>query len=847
MNLTTKLFAFGLLLWTTFLVSVSAVAASSAPFSDTASVHQLKQVSGLKDRLKNQERVRVIIEVRDPLNNASSWSHLSDTSPANPQQQILPSGLQHAKAQLNALMSQNAKTKGRPFSYLPLMVAEVDQTELNALLASPYVAGIEEDRLSEPFLERSASIIGANRVWAEGNEGQGWSVAVLDTGVEGSHPFLANRIVAEACFSTTSEFGSTSLCPSGQRGETGPGAASDCYGLNGCGHGTHVSGTVVGQNSDFKAIAAQANLIGVQVFSRFDSEANCGTGRAPCVLSWTSDQIAALEYVYSLRNTHNIASVNMSLGGGRFYDQASCDANNSVMRSTIGILRNAGIATVIAAGNSGFSDSLGSPGCVTGAISVGSTLSMYGQTNSCANGNNVDAVSCFSNSANFLDLLAPGHFIYAPDLNQSYSFKAGTSMAAPHVAACMALLRVGAEDASVDTLLNALKETGQPIVDQRNNITFSRIDCFAASQYLRDNIQEPVSLGAALDNETLNWSSTSSATWFGQNQHFIFGVSAAQSGFISHNQQSNLVTSVSGPGILRFSWKVSSESNYDFLQLLVNGVQRQQISGFVDWQEVSIELGAGEHELTWRYVKDGSVNSGLDAGWVDNVRWQSNITHLVQTSAGSGGGIAPSSQFVSQGTTAAFTINSEFGYQIASVSGCGGTLTGSTYTTAAITGPCTVTASFTLKSYTVNFVDWNGQVLKTEQVLHGGNALAPVAPSRVGHDFTGWNISFDNVISDLNIVAQYTARQFVVTATVVGNGTATPVSQSIAYGSRAQLMLKPNSGFKVVAASGCGGIFSGQLYVTAPITENCEVTAYFEERIKRKNNLLLFLISTLDE
>lgn len=69
-------------------------------------------------------------------------------------------------------------------------------------------------------------------------------------------------------------------------------------------------------------------------------------------------------------------------------------------------------------------------------------------------------------------------------------------------------------------------------------------------------------------------------------------------------------------------------------------------------------------------------------------------THLVSATAGSGGTISPGSRTVNEGSTATFSVSANSGFDIQSVTGCGGTLSDSTYTTAAITAACTVTASF---------------------------------------------------------------------------------------------------------------------------------------------------------
>ena len=160
-----------------------------------------------------------------------------------------------------------------------------------------------------------------------------------------------------------------------------------------CSHGTHVAGIAAGKGTTFSGVAKDANIIAIQVFSRFDDPAQCG-GSAPCVMSYTSDQILGLERVYALRNTYNIASANMSLSGG----SSTAPCNTASQKPIIDSLRTAGIATVIASGNSGQTSSIGSPACIESAVSVGSTT-------------DADAVSSFTNSAYFLSLLAPGSSI----------------------------------------------------------------------------------------------------------------------------------------------------------------------------------------------------------------------------------------------------------------------------------------------------------------------------------------------------------------------------------------------------------------------------------------------------
>ena len=131
-----------------------------------------------------------------------------------------------------------------------------------------------------------------------------------------------------------------------------------------------------------------------------------------------------------------------------------------------------------------------------------------------------------------------------------------------------------------------------------------------------------VAVQTALDN-SLPWSSEVSAQgWFAQTSETHDGVDAAQSGAITDSQFSWLDSSVVGPGILTFWWKVSSEQDYDFLEFYVDGVRQPgSISGEVDWQKRTNNLPAGSHTLRWRYVKDISDTFGQDAGWLDEVHF----------------------------------------------------------------------------------------------------------------------------------------------------------------------------------------------------------------------------------
>jgi alpha-tubulin suppressor-like RCC1 family protein len=140
--------------------------------------------------------------------------------------------------------------------------------------------------------------------------------------------------------------------------------------------------------------------------------------------------------------------------------------------------------------------------------------------------------------------------------------------------------------------------------------------------------QTPLQL--ALDNDLQPPTTGGSAPWFGQTLQTHDGEDAAQSGGISHDQQSWLEQAVTGPGTLSYWWKVSSEVDYDFLEFRIDGVlQSGRISGEVSWQRREFRIPAGTHTLRWLYVKDPSDSAGADAGWLDQVAFVPDVAVFI--------------------------------------------------------------------------------------------------------------------------------------------------------------------------------------------------------------------------
>ncbi|KPK37269.1 MAG: hypothetical protein AMJ65_14985 [Phycisphaerae bacterium SG8_4] len=129
------------------------------------------------------------------------------------------------------------------------------------------------------------------------------------------------------------------------------------------------------------------------------------------------------------------------------------------------------------------------------------------------------------------------------------------------------------------------------------------------------------SLPEALDTN-LHFTTGGAADWIGQTATYYHDGDAAQSGDITHEQQSLLQTTVGGAGTVSFYWKVSSETLCDFLVFYIDGSVQDRISGSVDWRRMTYEITDSDlHALEWRYTKDAGTNSRSDCGWVDKVEW----------------------------------------------------------------------------------------------------------------------------------------------------------------------------------------------------------------------------------
>lgn len=383
------------------------------------------------------------------------------------------------KDRTTAKMDRKRFKIDRDYSHLPMNVVTVKgEAGLLSLLADPAVAEVFRDVELHHFLAQSVPLIKSPDVLTQtGYDGSDTMVVVLDTGVN----------------YTLVDFGSCNApgLPSSCRVKVAQDLAAQDNALDDNGHGTNVSGIVAG-------IAQGTQLA---VFDVFD-----GASASSSVV------IQGINWAIANQLTYKISAINMSLGDSSQNASLCSHSFSNPFVAPISNAFSAGILTVIASGNSGFSTGLAMPACTPQAVSVGAVYdSNVGGLNwgICTdNPTAADMVACFSNSASYLSLLAPGALITAAG-----STLGGTSQAAPHVAGAIAVLRGARPSESVTGTLNRLTSTGVRITDSRNNLTFPRIDVLAALGFVNDNFANDTVL-TGTTNQTITTINAITSTQF---------------------------------------------------------------------------------------------------------------------------------------------------------------------------------------------------------------------------------------------------------------------------------------------------------------------------------------------
>ncbi len=265
--------------------------------------------------------------------------------------------------------------------------------------------------------------------------GKGVTVAVVDTGVDATHPDLLGKVVAGRAFLA------------GVTNATALNAKVDT-----CGHGTHVAGTIAAVTNNSIGVAGAAPAAKILPVKVMNSALGCS--------GYSSD--VARGITWAANNGAKV--INLSLGG---------TTDDPAQDLAITYARSKGVVVVAAVGNNhGPASSCGTsgtnatsyPGASKGVIGVGAIDVNFNR-------------GCFSNTGSYVDVVAPGVMIlstYPLALSARtvpYRYMNGTSMATPHVAAAVALLLARFPTCSPDRVEQRLESTARRLggTTTRNN------------------------------------------------------------------------------------------------------------------------------------------------------------------------------------------------------------------------------------------------------------------------------------------------------------------------------------------------------------------------------------------
>ncbi len=132
------------------------------------------------------------------------------------------------------------------------------------------------------------------------------------------------------------------------------------------------------------------------------------------------------------------------------------------------------------------------------------------------------------------------------------------------------------------------------------------------------NVTTVSDMSPALDMTTLKWSTTGPAFWRPvpgiQSKD---GKDALSTGNLPNGHFASLSTRVTGPLVLNWWQKISTELDSDYLRVLLDGAEVASTSGILDWQAASLTVPAGVHQIDFVYAKDSAGSGGSDRVWLD--------------------------------------------------------------------------------------------------------------------------------------------------------------------------------------------------------------------------------------
>ena len=458
---------------------------------------------------------------------------------------------------VNAAYASDIAVK-RQFSIINGFSATVTGAGLQALQNNPFVESVSLNYPVRAFLQQADPIVNATTVrlelWDSQNiTGKYQTVCVIDTGVDYTHPDLGS------CDNASFLAGNCTKVLSGYDFVN-----DDANPIDDHGHGTHVAGIVASTNYTYKGMAPNATIVALKVLD------NTGNGN-------TADIISAIEWCTSNASKYNITVISMSLGTTSLYSTV-CDSEPGLntFRDAVNNAVAGNISVVAASGNDGNYTAMAAPACIANATSVGATYDAnvgsqtWAQASCTDSATSSDNITCFTDRASFLDLLAPGSVITSTKNGGGFEDRSGTSMAAPMVSGVIALLRQyksleGLAPKLPSYYAGALKSTGTQINDtQQTNLNFSRINAFAALQAI-DQAAPEVTLNSPVDRANLSSGNISylftandvsglknASLWY--NGTGVWAANTTNTSALTNNQQATLNPTNLSEGI--YAWNV---------------------------------------------------------------------------------------------------------------------------------------------------------------------------------------------------------------------------------------------------------------------------------------------------
>lgn len=490
--------------------------------------------------------------------------------------------------------------------------ALADDAAIEALAGLPDVARVEILPLYYKTSTESHPLAAVDALHGMGFTGAGVTIAIIDDGIDHDH----------AAFGGQAAYPNAKILGGRDFADDDDDPTIDCTEQS---HGTAVAGVAAGNGGGVIGTAPDARIVMLKV----QSAMLCGQ---PAL---DGDLVGAIDWAVTHRDDFGIRVISMSLGAGGFPTVGSCEDSSTGLRNAVDAATAAGLVVLAASGNDGLCDRISRPACIGNAISVGAVYdAAVGASGFCVSANACDSephsvcamdglracfdqttagdvVTCYSNSADFLDVLAPSNCASTAAAGGGISdCFGGTSSATPFAAGVAAALIEA--DGTLDNagMRALLADTGTPVRDGRNGLDTPRVDAAAALGALVPDCP-PSGLSEDFADGLGDWQSTglwhwaadgvcappgfSAAAYYGQDAGCDYDTGAANGGTLTSPE----ITGLTAASTLTFDFVRQVES--------FGG-------GSFDRTAVEVVTAGGATEVFQRSSSDASIGAPSSSG-----------------------------------------------------------------------------------------------------------------------------------------------------------------------------------------------------------------------------------------